>query len=136
MAESREKNAAVGEVKDSALRAIRHAGSQRRRAPRSVVRLQIPAPAVSVTALDVVEADVARAVAAADRAATRPRPPESSAGAAPDFTVEDLTAFAAQIGELVDHARYRVVARAMEMDLARAEAASRRIPPPRLRLAK
>lgn len=135
MAESREKNLAVGEAKESPLRAIRDAGSQRRRGPRSVVRLQIPIPApqaMDARTMDAMEADVARAVAAA----AEPHTPATQPTPVPEFTVEDLTAFAAQIGELVDHARYRVVARAMEMDLARAEAASRRIPPPRLRLAK
>lgn len=135
MSESKEMNEQVGE----------HSGQHgfpARRIPRSiggtrsVVRVRIPMRQEDPIAPQAAEAEISQAVAAAQRDT-----PSQSAGAAsspaiPEVTLEDLNAFAAQIGELVDHARYRVIARAMQVDLARAEAASRRIPPPRLRLAE
>jgi hypothetical protein len=64
----------------------------------------------------------------------RPAPPAPAAP--PDITVEDLADFAAHIGELIDDSKYRAIARRVEVDLHRAQAASRRIPPPKLRIAE
>ncbi|HSI34150.1 MAG: hypothetical protein ACAI43_22260 [Phycisphaerae bacterium] len=70
-----------------------------------------------------------------------PTPPEEVPAAPtpagpPDITVEDLADFAAHIGELIDDSRYRSIARRIEVDLHRAQAASRRVPPPKLRIAE
>ncbi|HYE20795.1 MAG TPA: hypothetical protein VEA69_20275 [Tepidisphaeraceae bacterium] len=70
-----------------------------------------------------------------------PNPPAEAPAAPtsagpPDITVEDLAEFAAHIGELIDDSRYRAIARRVEVDLHRAEAARRRIPPAKLRLAE
>ena len=135
MSESKEMNGQVGEHLGQhgfpARRITRSIGGT-----KSVVRVRIPMRLEDPIALQAAEAEIAHAVAAAQGASASLPVEAASSTTLPEVTLEDLNAFAAQIGELVDHARYRVLARAMQVDLARAEAASRRIPPPRLRLAE